>query len=251
MSLIRSFTAGIALATTVLSGVQAAITVDSTILILAPTDDVESSYSATSGFDAYGIPYNLVQIPSGGASLPTLNSSTTQGNYGGILILSDVSYNYNGDYHSAITTEQYNTLWAYQVTFNVRMVRLDAYPGDDSGTSALAASDGSEGCCNNNAEQLISFTNTTGFPSANLKTNAGISTQNLWHYPAKITNSKTTWKIAQFAASSDKAYPSTGVAAVINNFSGRQQMVVSVSASCYGFHATLLMHRAVFHQLGH
>lgn len=229
MSFFRSFTCGAVLASALLSSVQAATTVNSTILILAPTDDVESSYSATSGFDAYGIPYDLIQIPSGGASLPSLNSSTTSGNYGGILILSDVSYDYNGDYSSAITTDQYNTLYAYQIAFNVRMVRLDAYPGDDSGTSAVAAADGSEGCCNNNAEQLISFTNTTGFPTANLKTGAGITTQNLWHYPAKITNSKTTWKIAQFAASSDNAYTSTGVAAVINNFSGRQQMVVSIA----------------------
>ena len=128
MSFIRSLAAGAALATTFLASVQAATTVQSTILVLAPTDDVESSYSATSGFDAYGIPYDLVQIPSGGATLPALNSSTTQGNYGGILILSDVSYDYNGDYQSAITTDQYNTLWAYQLAFNVRMVRLDAYP---------------------------------------------------------------------------------------------------------------------------
>jgi len=47
--------------------------ISSTILILAPEGD--AAYSTTSGFDAYGIPYQLVTVPSGGVTLPTLNSS--------------------------------------------------------------------------------------------------------------------------------------------------------------------------------
>jgi hypothetical protein len=195
-------------------------TVNSKILILAPQGD--GSYSATSGFDAYGIPYELVTVPQGGAALPTLNSTAKAGNYGGILILSDVSYDYSGDYHSALTQDQYTALYAYQVAFGVRMVRLDTYPDDTTGTAAVAASDGSEGCCADNVEQLISFTNTTGFATANLKSSATVSTKNLYHYPAKITDTKTTWKIAQFAASGN--FKSSSVAAVINNFSGREQM---------------------------
>jgi hypothetical protein len=154
--------------------------------------------------------------------LPTLNSTAKAGNYGGILILSDVSYDYSGDYHSALTQDQYTALYAYQVAFGVRMVRLDTYPDDTTGTAAVAASDGSEGCCADNVEQLISFTNTTGFATANLKSSATVSTKNLYHYPAKITDTKTTWKIAQFAASGN--FKSSSVAAVINNFSGREQM---------------------------
>lgn len=198
--------------------------VKSTILVLAPEGD--SSYSATSGFDAYGIPYQLLSVPQGGVPLPTLNSTAKAGNYGGILILSDVSYDYSGDYHSALTQDQYTTLYAYQVAFGVRMVRLDTYPDDTSGTAAVAASDGSEGCCADNVEQLMSFTNVTGFPTANLKSGATVSTKNLYHYPAKITDSKTTWKIAQFAASGN--FKSSSVAAVINNFSGREQMALFI-----------------------
>lgn len=228
MSFIRGLGAATLLATAAITKVaHAAVggsSVNSTILIFAPQGG--SSYSATSGFDAYGIPYQLVSVPQGGVSLPTLNSTAKAGNYGGILILSDVSYDYNGDYHSALTQDQYNALYAYQVAFGVRMVRLDTYPDATSGTAAVAASDGSEGCCADNVEQLMSFTNTTGFPTANLKSGATVSTANLYHYPAKITDAKTTWKIAQFAASGN--FKSSSVAGVINNFAGREQMALFI-----------------------
>ena len=225
MSFVRTLGAAALLGTAAI--VNAAVggsSVNSKILILAPEGDV--SYSATSGFDAYGIPYQLVTVPQGGVALPTLNSTAKAGNYGGILILSDVSYDYSGDYHSALTQDQYNTLYAYQVAFGVRMVRLDTYPDDTSGTAAVKASDGSEGCCADNVEQLMSFTNTTGFATANFKSGATVSTKNLYHYPAKITDTKTTWKIAQFATSG--SFKSTSVAGVINNFSGREQMALFI-----------------------
>jgi hypothetical protein len=228
MSFIRSLGAATLLATAAITKVaNAAVggsSVNSTILILATQSD--ASYSATSGFDAYGIPYQLVSVPQAGVTLPTLNSTATTGNYGGILILSDVSYDYSGDYHSALTTDQYTALYAYQVAFGVRMVRLDTYPDDTSGTAAVAASDGSQGCCGDDVEQLLSLTNTTGFATANLKSGATVSTKNLYHYPAKITDTKTTWKFAQFAASGN--FKSSSVAGVINNFSGREQMALFI-----------------------
>jgi hypothetical protein len=105
----------------------------STILILAR--DSASAFSATSGFDGYGIPYQLVIVPQAGITLPTLNSSATVGNYGGILTLSELAYDYPTGWASAITADQYASLYAYQVAFGVRMVRLDCYPGPDFGVS--------------------------------------------------------------------------------------------------------------------
>jgi hypothetical protein len=228
MLFVRSLGAATLLATAAFTKlVNAAVggsNVNSTVLILAPQGD--SSYSATSGFDAYGIPYQLVSVPQGGVALPALNSTANAGNYGGILILSDVSYDYDGDYHSALTQDQLTALYAYQVAFGVRMVRLDVYPDSTSGTAAVAASDGSEGCCADDVEQLMSLTNTTGFLTANLKSGATVSTKNLYHYPAKIIDTKTTWKIAQFAASGN--FKSSSVAAVINNFNGREQMALFI-----------------------
>jgi len=102
-------------------------TVSSTVLVLAR--DTSSSYSATSGLDAHGIPYEVVVVPKSGlANLPTLAATTSSGNYGGIIIMSEVSYGYDDGWYSALTASQWQKMFEYQVAFAVRMVRLDVYP---------------------------------------------------------------------------------------------------------------------------
>jgi hypothetical protein len=110
---------------------SAAVTVSNTILVFAK--DTTSAYSVTSGLTGYGIPYQLVIVPQAGITLPTLNSSTTSGNYGGILMLSEVAYSYSTGWASALTAAQLTQLFTYQTTFGVRMVRLDAFPSADFG----------------------------------------------------------------------------------------------------------------------
>ena len=113
------------------AGVSLALELSSTILVFAR--DTASSVSATSGLKGYGIPYQVVIVPQSGIKLPTLNSSSTTGNYGGIMIVSEVAYEYPTGWSSAITPAQWNDLYNYQTTFSVRMVRLDVYPGSDTG----------------------------------------------------------------------------------------------------------------------
>jgi hypothetical protein len=137
-------------------------TIDSTALIIAR--DLTSAYSAYSGLNDYGIPYSILTVPSTGAALPSLNDSSTVGNYGLIVVVSEVSYDYGSDYESALTTDQWTTLFNYQVAFGVRMVRLDVYPSEDTGTVALG------GCCDDGVEQYISISNDAAFPSAGLRT---------------------------------------------------------------------------------
>lgn len=109
----------------------AAITVSNTILVFAR--DAASATSATLGFQGYGIPYQTVIVPQSGVALPTLNSSATNGNYGGILVMSEVSYQYSTGFLSALTTAQWTQIYAYQTAFGVRMVRLDTFPTTDMG----------------------------------------------------------------------------------------------------------------------
>lgn len=194
------------------------VTVSNTILVFAASSNV--SYSATSGLEAYGIPYDLVLVPSSGITLPTLNSSLTQGNYGGIIILSEVQYDYSTGYASALTAAQFTTLYSYQVAFGIRMVRLDVYPDSTFGVNALG------GCCGTDVEQLVSFSNNTGFEGANINVGATMSTENIYHYAAEIIDTNTTWEVAQYAADSAGQFTTNTTAAVINNFAGgRQQMV--------------------------
>ena len=196
-----------------------AATVDSKILILVRVGD--NPYSVVSGLQGYGIPYEISQVSKTGYQLPALNSSKSQGNYGGIISLSELAYEYDGGvWNSGISNDQYNTIYAYQLAFGVRFVRIDAYPQPAFGASPA---DQGVGCCGNDVEQLISLTNSTGFESANIKTDATMSTKNMYHYPAKIIDSATTWQVAKYAPSG--IFDTDTTAAVVNNFAGRQQMV--------------------------
>ncbi|ORY15719.1 hypothetical protein BCR34DRAFT_622737 [Clohesyomyces aquaticus] len=183
-------------------------TVSSTILILA-RDQTSAQNGAFLGLQGYGIPYEVITVPqSGVSSLPILNSSIDHGNYGGIVVVSEVGYDYNGSYYSALTRRQWNSLWDYQTQFGVRMVRLDVFPTSDFGVVSKGGNSKDEG---------VVFTNTTGFATASLKTNANVSIANIFHTPATITNSSIAWEVAKFGTA--------GSAAVINQIGARQQMV--------------------------
>jgi hypothetical protein len=161
-----------------------ALSMSNTILVFAR--DTASSYSATSGFSGYGIPFDLVLVPQSGITLPVLNGSSNQGNYGGFVVLGEVSYDYGGSWRSALTPAQWQELYNYQNTFGARMVRLDVYPGPDFGKKRVVlavilgdysltprlgtatAIDGA-GCCDADVEQLVSISDAESFPTANLK----------------------------------------------------------------------------------
>jgi len=202
----------------VFANVALSATVDSTILILVREGD--ATYSVTSGLDAYGIPYELVFVPRTGFNLPSLNTSSTQGNYGGIISLSELSFGYDSGFSSGISNDQYNTIYAYQIAFGVRFVRINAFPQPTFGTTT--APQGS-GCCSTDVDQFISITNDTGFATANIKTGATLTSRNIYHYPAVITDESTTWEFAKYGPAAEFTEDTT--AAVINDFGGRQQMV--------------------------
>lgn len=110
---------------------NAATTVDSTVLVIA-RDEYDAS-KATSGLSGYGIPWQKALIPKDGTSLPELNSSLTQGYFGGFIVLGSLAYDYDGIFRSALTQQQWDQLFAYQSAFHVRMVRLEEYPGPGFG----------------------------------------------------------------------------------------------------------------------
>lgn len=114
-------------------GAAVSKSVSNTVLVFAR--DSASATVATLGLQGYGIPYQTVIVPQSGAPLPVLNSSATVGNFGSILVLSEVSYQYTTGFLSALTTSQWTSLFNYQTAFGVRMVRLDVFPTADFGMS--------------------------------------------------------------------------------------------------------------------
>lgn len=133
----------------------------STFLVIAR--DATSAYSAKSGLNDYGIPFEVLVVPQGGIALPPLSSATGVGNYGGFVILSEVSYaDASGDYASALTPAQWSTLYAYQQTFGARMVRLDVVPSAETGTAVVGS------CCDGTQEQWMAISDETAFPTAGI-----------------------------------------------------------------------------------
>jgi len=125
-------------------------TVRSTFLVIA--DSEASSYSAYSGLNNYGIPYEVLTAEGAVFTLPMLNATATDGNYGGIVVFSDIGLN----------TAQWNTLYDYQTAFGVRLVRLNGAPSSATGTKQLGS------CCSQGQEQTISINDTSAFPTSGL-----------------------------------------------------------------------------------
>ncbi|SPO06303.1 related to extracellular serine-rich protein [Cephalotrichum gorgonifer] len=245
-----------ALAWGALIALQAALgdarTLSSTILILA--EDDATAASGTSGLRGYGIPYEVLLVPREGAALPELTSSEEDGNYGGIVVLNEVGYDYDDGWRSALTEEQWDSVYEYQTSFGVRLVRLNVFPTSEFGVTT--ANPSGLGCCDEGVEQTISIIDDSQFTTARLKIDTPLSTTGLWHYPATITDDSIATAFAEFSPGGEM-FTEESVAAVINNIDGREQMVFFMSwatdwsvASNYLQHAYIhWMTRGIF--LGH
>ncbi|KAI9756019.1 MAG: hypothetical protein M1815_004251 [Lichina confinis] len=210
------------------------LTVDSTVLVFAR--DSGAAGVATGPLNGYGIPHQVVVVPQTGVTLPALTSSATQGNFGLVVIISAVTYDYgpDGGWRSALTAAQQTELRDYVKNFGVRLVQLDVYPGPDYGATALG------GCCGGE-EQLFKLSDNSDFPTAGLKVGATLSSTGLWHYPASITDTATTKAFLQFEPNSQ--FSTSTVAGVINNFAdGLQQMAFFTSFGTWSQSSTFMAH---------
>lgn len=70
-----------------------------------------------------------------GFVLPNLNSTSTKGNYGGIIIVDAASYQYASGWSSAITGDMWEQIFEYQLQFKARLVRINEFPSSQFGKS--------------------------------------------------------------------------------------------------------------------
>ena len=130
----RFFTSAVSALLALQAGVAYACikTVTGTILVLARNQaEVEDT---AAGFLAYGIKTQSVIVPQTGAALPALNSTVDRGNFGGIVTAGELSFDMGGgNFASALTADQWNAIYQYQIDFGVRLVRIASYPGPDFG----------------------------------------------------------------------------------------------------------------------
>lgn len=217
---------------------QAVVSPPYTALVIASS--ASAADEAVSILNALGQPNQLLAIAQSGTPLPPLETvrvSTTTGNFGLIIIIGMVSYNYGGTtgWASAITSDQWTALYAYQLKYGVRMVHLDGYPGNFPGTTSAP---GPGGCCSSD-EQDVYATDTSLLTAAGLPA-SNLSTLGLWHYPATVTDATITTSFLQFAPNTE--YVATTVAGVTQNFAGREQMVLFITGGSWSSTTNYLGH---------
>lgn len=177
------------------------VTVYQTALVIAPNIN-ETDYVVTT-LQGYDAPYEILLVPQAGITLPTLEGSNG-GNYGAIIVIDQVSYDYGGTigWRSAFTDDQLNALYAYQVKYNVRMVQWNIYPEAIPGVTIVnGTNSSSDGCCNVE-EQYVSLYN--DYPLGGLMA-GNLSTLNIWHYPAQITDPTSVKPFLKFWVNNEYA----------------------------------------------
>lgn len=142
-----------------------ALYTNSTALILAQDNDRASE--AAYLLNGYGIRYEVHLIPKEGGDLPALNSSSG-GHYGLLIVHSEVAYDGTAEgFASVLTPQQWESLYAYQRAYKVRMVHMDVVPKPAYGTQMTG-----KGCCAAPQEQTVSVipeVQRARFPTAGIK----------------------------------------------------------------------------------
>ena len=65
--------------------------------------------------------------------MPSLNSSSSEGKYGAIIVIDAASYQYESGWASAITTDMWDQIYEYQLHFHARLVRINEFPSPQFG----------------------------------------------------------------------------------------------------------------------
>lgn len=147
------------LITALVPWVNAAVTVNSTLLVLAR--DSNATLPGTLVLEGYGIPYRVVDLSLPAAGFPQLNSTPDAGNFGGIVTVSAQSYNNGDDWKTILSDKQWQEIYRYQEAFGVRLVRLNAWPSAEYGVQS------SGGLVS--ADQPVAITDSKSFSTAGLK----------------------------------------------------------------------------------
>ncbi|KAK6501422.1 hypothetical protein TWF481_009261 [Arthrobotrys musiformis] len=213
------------------------------VLILAP--DASTAALTEQPLDGYGMAWDTFIVPKEGIDLPALTVNNSDGTvtckYNIIAMHSQLSYDYgDSGWRSALTTDQMNQIYAYQVSCGVRMVHFNIWPG-----SYAFGADAVGGCCNSGDDQNVTVIKEVAdarFPSAGLNA-VPLSLSGLYHVPSKIIDTNLTQTTAFLEFGPNLQYADTTVGGVINTFpDGRSQMAFFCSFGTWSPTSAYLNH---------
>ncbi|KAJ3329733.1 hypothetical protein HDU76_007252 [Blyttiomyces sp. JEL0837] len=217
-----------------LAPVDTPVTVGQKVLVLTKPTEANTS---TIILQAYGIPFDVVEVPMAGlAGNLTLQSNANTGIYNLIVMTSALTYGYNINgqtvYNSALTAAQYAFIYAYQTTFNARLVVLGDFPSPNSGVVALSGTSD-----NHN----VIFSDFNFAVNAGLQPSMAIGTTGLYHYPCNITNPTIAKPVLLFDTLAPN-WPSQTVAAAVITQGTRQQLSFYLPFAWWSTSSMVLSH---------
>ncbi|KAJ3409399.1 hypothetical protein HDV05_004457 [Chytridiales sp. JEL 0842] len=147
--------------------------------------------AATFALDTYNVPYMVLAIPNSGINQLNLEVDG-RGNFSMVIMTSSLFDTVNGAWQCLLTQTQIATLHNYLVKYNAKLVRLADSPDPATGVTNVGWGTG--------IDHPIAFHS----QAASLATNVGLnhlitfSSDGLYHYPGKITNSTRAKPILLF-----------------------------------------------------
>jgi hypothetical protein len=196
------------------------------VLMLTTTTMTGGTDTFKNYLNAQQMPYDIITVPMGGYTGALPLETNGQGKYN-MIVFPDglVSYNYTGQFRSALTTTQFTQLETYEKNYRAIRVFFNVYPSADYGVSLLNAT--VPGCCALRVEQLYRW-DSNAFANLNMtgvSITTPLSSVGLYHYPATISNTTTNKPIMTADALSPNYTKSSVIGTSRSLADGRNQLV--------------------------
>src|SRR6266446_5841592 len=226
---------GYAVTASAVPSVCTSTTIDLKVLVLAADGNEADLPAIKQALDYLGIPYTVyiaAQTPNG--LTPDFLSNGCHGYYEGVILTNGLLAYYNGsDYVSALSQDEWNTLWSYEATMSVRELSWYTFPTADFGFQAP-----SNAFDTSTAPVAMNLTSqgVPDFPYLNSTTTINI--QYAWTYLAQPLTDGTTTPLLSDASGN-------ALVAVHTTPDGRQALSLTFDSNPYLIHDIVLSYGLV------
>lgn len=206
------------------SRAETPVSINMRVLVLSAQGTEPSFAAIKSVLDQIGVPYDTLIATQTALTAQTLSDGSGHGKYQAVFLATGnlVYQNSSGQFVSALSQAQWQTLWQYEASFRVRQVTMYTSPSDGVGTYGLTL--------------VAGVGTTTTSPINGTLTTAG---KQVFSYmnPAAVVSIQNAWVYEATAASSTNPVPllttSQGyvLASVYTNTDGRQNLALTMDSN--------------------